>query len=186
MVRAAVIDRRRDAVRQIVPEAADVADRKDLGRDLHRRRTGIEVTDPRRGDDGSRAERTKRVGSVHASPQQRQRSRDHAGAQDPENCQYALDRVGKLNADDGVGLQAELTQLGRDRGNGAVGFRISETARRAIGEALAVGWIGERDSVGPSRGGAAERVVEGRCRNDFGLGIAEDHLAGSCHQDSGK
>jgi hypothetical protein len=27
---------------------------------------------------------------------------------DAEDCQHALDRVGKLDADDGVGLQAEL------------------------------------------------------------------------------
>ena len=106
--------------------------------------------------------RAERGGSVDASPQQRQRRRDHAGAQDAENCQYALDCVGKLNADDGVGLQAELTQSGRDRGDGAVGFGIGQTARRAVGEALAVGRIGECDGVRPPRGGAAEHVVERR------------------------
>jgi hypothetical protein len=35
------------------------------------------------------------------------------------------------------------------------------------------------------RSGAAEQLVERRRRNAFGFGIAEDHLAGSCHQVSG-
>ena len=45
--------------------------------------------------------------SLGAPPQQRQRHRDHAGAQHAEDGQHALDGVGERNADDGVGRQAE-------------------------------------------------------------------------------
>ena len=131
----------------------------------------------------SLAERACHVG---APPQQRQRHSDHAGAQHAEDRQHALDGVGELDADDGIGLQAERAQPGRDRGNHAVRLGVGEAARRAVGEAFAVGRIGERKGVGPPRGGAAEHIVERGRRKVFGLGIAEDHLAGSRHQVSGK
>ena len=67
-------------------EAADMADRKDVGRDLHRHRAGVEVADARRGDDGFGAEPAERACGVGAPPQQRQRRRDHAGAQHAKNA----------------------------------------------------------------------------------------------------
>ena len=55
-------------VRQISAEAADMADRKDVGRDLHRHGAGIEAADPRCGDNGSGANLAERACHVGAPP----------------------------------------------------------------------------------------------------------------------
>ena len=82
------------------------------------------------------------------APEQRQRRRDHAGAQHAEQRDDALDGIGELDRHHGIGLQPERAQPGGNRRDGAVGFRISQLARRPAGQALAVGRIGERQRVG--------------------------------------
>ena len=122
-------------------------------------------------------------------PQQRQRRRDHAGAQHAQERDHALDRVGQLHADDGVGLQAEVAQPRSDRGDRAVGLRVGERRGAAVGEGFAVGRIGQRERVGTAHAGAAEQVVErrgGSPSERLRRGSRIIWLSSRCHQVSGK
>ena len=152
---------RHHAVGQVVAEAADVADRKQLGRHLHgdlglRIGPGTRGRDDRLGADASTARRPS-----PACARAEARRRDHAGAQHAEQRDDAVDGIGELDRHHGVGLQPERAQLGRQRRDGAVGLRIAETARGTPGQPLAVGRIGERQRVGMTYAGTAEQIVEG-------------------------
>ena len=59
---------RNQAVRQTGAEAADMADRKDVGRDLHRHRAGVEIANAGLGDDGFGADLAERACHVGAPP----------------------------------------------------------------------------------------------------------------------
>ena len=95
---------------------------------------------------------------VGAPPQQRQRRRDHAGAQHAEHGQKVLDDIGQLDADDGVGRQTHAAQAARDRRHHAVGLGKGEPARRAVGEARAVRRVDQRERVGMAPGEVTEHV----------------------------
>lgn len=55
-------------VRQVVAEAADVADREDVGRDMHRQFAQIDVADPSAGDQGLGPDQRQRVDGVSLAP----------------------------------------------------------------------------------------------------------------------
>ncbi len=74
--------------------------------------------------------RAERRGGIGVPPQQRQRRRDQAGAQHAEQRDHALDRVGKLDADDGVGRQAEARSRAASAEIARSALRIGEPARR--------------------------------------------------------
>jgi hypothetical protein len=119
-------------------------------------------------------------------PQQRQRHRDQPGAQDAEQHHHGVDRVGDLEADDLVGLQPHVAQPFGHRRDRPLGLCISQAARGAVGDALAVGRVDQRDGVGPACGGAAKQVIEGRARalgehrGVLGRGLSEDHAEPHC------
>ena len=60
--------------------------------------------------------------------------------------------------------KAERAQPGGERRDGAVGLRVSQRARRAVGEARAVRRVDQRQRIGDAHAGAAEQVVERRRR----------------------
>ena len=107
---------------------------------------------------------TERGNAFGAPPQQRQRHGDQPGAQHPEQREHAFDRVGDLDADDGVGVQPHAPQPSGDGRNHAIGLRIGEAARLAVGEALAVGRVDERNVVGPPLRRPAQQLIERRAR----------------------
>jgi len=78
---------------------------------------------------------------------------------------------------------AHAAQPPGDRRHHAVGLGIGQAPRRAIGEAFAVWWIGERRRIGSPFGEAAEHLVDAdadlsawRLRRSLS-GIAEDHCS---------
>ena len=145
--------------------------------------------DQRAGADGGNG-----GGAIGAPPQQRQRRGDQARAQDAEQRQHGLDRVGHLQRDDLVALEPVLAQPRGDGGDGAIGFGEGEPARRAGGEGLAIGRIEQGDIVRTLGDGGAEQVVEGDAPAGAGgllrLRGSEDHDVphggGSRHQVSGR
>ena len=131
--------------------------------------------------------RDKRRHHLLLAPEQRQRRRDHAGAQHAEQRDDAVDGVGKLHRHHGIGLQAEPAQPGGERRNGAVGLRIGQPPRRAAGEARAVGRIDQRQRVGAAHAGAAEQVVERGAVAACLLSVCRRGSFGApCHQVSGR
>ena len=148
--------------------------------------TMISRADPRCGDDRLGADAGQRGDDLGLPPQHRQQRRDHAGAQDAEDAKDALDRVRQLNADHRVGLEAERAQARRDRPDDAVGLRVGELPRLAVGKVHAVIGVGERDGVGIADRGTAEQVVERGALGLFQRGRADDHVAFSAHQVSGR
>ena len=69
------------------------------------------------------ADAAQRIDHVAAAPEQRHGRGDHAGAQNSEKRDNAVDRIGQLHRHDGVGRQTERTQARRDRGNCVIGLR---------------------------------------------------------------
>ena len=94
---------RHDAVGQVGAKAADIADRKHVGRNAHGELTMIEAADMAAGDQRLGADPLQRGDRIGAAPQQRQRCRNHAGPHHAENGENVFDDVGQLDADDGVG-----------------------------------------------------------------------------------
>ncbi len=182
---------RHDAVRQLAPETADVADGEELDRGFDRHVGGAGVADARGGDDRLGADLAERGDDLLLAPEQRQRDGDHAGAQHAEQRDDAFHRVAELDRDHGVGGQAEAAQLGGDRGDRPVGVAIGQPARRAVGDAATVGRIGHRQAVRVAHAGAPEQAVEGRAVMHHGRGaavfvVAQDHVASPCHQVSAR
>jgi hypothetical protein len=80
-----------------------------------------------------------------------------------------------LHRYDGVGRQAKRTQACRDGGNCVIGLRITQGARRAIGEALAVRRVNERGGFGVPNPGTAKEIIK-RCGDtSCPVDFAEDH-----------
>jgi hypothetical protein len=88
-----------------------------------------------------------------------------------------------LHAHHAVGGKAKRAQPGGNAPDDAIGLRVVELPRFAVGEMRAVVRIGERDGVGIADGGAAEQIVERGARV---TGRADDHVAFSAHQVSGR
>jgi hypothetical protein len=113
------------------------------------------------GDQRAGADRSHGVGAIGAPPQQRKRRGDQARAQHAEQSQHGLDGVRHLQGDDVVALEPVPAQPRRDGRDGPIGFDISEPARGARREGLAIGRIGEGDGVRALGHGGTEQVVEG-------------------------
>ena len=100
---------------------------------------------------------------------------NHAGAQNSEKRDNAVDRIGQLHRRDGVGRQTERTQARRDRGNCVIGLRVTRAAWHAIRETLAVGRVNERGGTGMPDAGTTKEIIkrcgDARCPVD----LAEDH-----------
>ncbi len=191
---------RHHAVGHVPSEAADEADMEGLDRGLHGVIELIVRADAPAHDQRTGTGATERVGDIGPPPQQRQRHRDHSGAQHRQERQHALDAVAELQADDRVRAHADPAQPAGDRRNHAIGLCIGEGAGREVGETLAVGWVDQRDRIRPPFDGATKQVVEGRATANarvhrFAVGFAEDHgavliaakfsLRHRCHQVSG-
>ena len=113
------------------------------------------------GHDRLGADAAERRDDLALAPQQRQRRRDHAGAQHAEQRQRRSRPCWATASPTTVSVcrpsprkRAAIAEID------AVGLRISQPARRAVGEAVAVRRIGQRDRVGLAHAGAAEQVVE--------------------------
>ena len=94
--------------------------------------------------DRFRANTAQSINHVAAAPEQWHRRSNHAGAQDSEKRDNALNRVGQLHRHDRVGRQAEGTQPCRDSGDCVIGLCIAQAAWRSVSETLAVWRINER------------------------------------------
>lgn len=161
------------AIRQRAPEATDLADRKQLGRHLHGDLGMSGCANARRCHNRFGADAFERGGYFLLAPEQRQRHRDHAGAQHAEQGDGAFHRMGKLDRHHGVGLQAEPPQLRGQRRYRSVGLRVSQPARRTVGESLTVGRIEQRQRIRAPHAGAAEQVVErGAVAGRFAIFVA--------------
>ena len=104
---------RHHAVGQIAAEGADMADRKQLGRGQHGGLGLLLGADARAGDDGLGADAAQRGHDLLLAPEQRQRRRDHAGAQHAEQRDHAFDGVGQLQRDHRVGLAGRARAAAR-------------------------------------------------------------------------
>ena len=82
LVGAEEVVERHDPVRQIAAEAADIADREDVGGDVHRQLAQIDVADASAGDQRLGADQRQRGDGVGRAPQERERRGDQPGAQD--------------------------------------------------------------------------------------------------------
>ena len=82
--------------------------------------------------------------------------------------------------------EAQPAQLGGERRYRTVGLREGKLARRAAGEARAIGRIDQRKRLRARHAGAAEQVVERGAIAARLFGVGQDHLASPCHQVSGK
>ncbi len=102
----------------------------------------------------------------------------------PSSASTLVDRIGQLQRDHRVGWQAEPAQPRGNRGNHPVGLRVSELARCAVGEMLAVRRIDERHRIVATHAGAAEQIVERGARRGALVRGIEDHAF--VHQVSGR
>ncbi len=155
------IGERHHAIREILSEAAHVADGKHVGRHRHGGLSLVERADAIAGDQHLRPDARERRDRIGTAVKQRQRRDDHSRPQHRKRRQKTCGDIGQLNADDRVGGQPHVAQA---RGNGrhdAVGFRVGEPIWAAIGESGAIGRIGERESVGTAQRLAVENAVEG-------------------------
>ena len=164
-----------------VAEAADVADREHLRRHLHGE---LAMIDSRRCGDvvmmALAPMPAERRGGLGAPPQQRQRRRDHVrraarrGASARSRPCWAAAMPTTVSV-----CRPSRRSRRRDRRDDAVGLGVGEAARRAVGEARAVGRIDERDRVRPrastARRNSSSSVVwppDRRCPPSC---VAEDH-----------
>ena len=187
---------RHHAVGQVGAKAADIADRKHVGRNPHGELAVIDAPDMAASDERLGADARERCDRFGPAPQQRQGRGDHAGPHHAENGENVLDDVGQLDADDGVGRQLHLAQAPGDRRDHAVGLGKSEAPRRAVGESFAVRRVGQRQRLGPALRDAAENLVDGDAARALlrlrVRGLTKDHcsadpcLAGRRHQVSGR
>ena len=147
----------------------------------------VDLADHAARDQRTRAGLLQRRRRVRLPPEQRQRRRDHSGAQYAEQRDRALDRVGKLQRHDGAGRQAVTAQHRGERRDRAIALRVGEAARRAVGHARAVRRIDQRERIRPARERAAEEVVErGAHRMRRRRSRARSRVHGLlCHQVSG-
>ena len=159
---------RHDAVRQIVAEAADVR----IGNSSAATCMAMSACAcaPMRDEVMIALAPTRRKRGHHLlhAPEQRQRRRDHAGAQHAEQRDDAVHGVGELNRHHGVGLQPERAQPGGKRRYGAVGLR-HKSAGAAAGRSGFRNWA---DRPAPARrrgvrrrGGTGRRAWRGYRRS---------------------
>ena len=179
---------RHHAIGQVRAEGADMADGKEVRRHLHghlglRQRSGAGA-----GDDSLGADAGKCGDRILPVPKQRQRRRDHAGAQDSEQRQHALHRIRQLQRHHCVGRKAQGAQARGKARNEPVGLRIREHARRAVGECCTIGRIDQRQRVRVAHAGAAEQVVKGYAcvGGNVSAGVEDHDFSPACHQVSGR
>ena len=180
---------RHHAVGQVAPEAADVADGKQLGRRQHGDFAG--ALPPTRAQVTMALAPTprKRRDDLLLAPEQRQRRRDHAGAQHAEQRDHAFDRVGRVGSP--PPRRSCRPSARRRRGEG--GDRRGRLPRRSalrgapsvkrsrLGGSISASACGWRT---PARRNRSSSVAPCAAR---AVGAAEDHvLASSCHQVSGR
>ena len=133
-------------------------------------------------------------GTIGVPPQQRHGRGDQARPQHAEQGEHSFDGVGHLQRDDFVACEPISGEPRGDSADGAIGLRVSEPARHARGEGLAMRRIDQGEMVGTLRDGATEQVVEGDASAGAGgllwLWGSEDHDVphggGWCHQVSGR
>jgi hypothetical protein len=151
---------RHHAVGQLRAEAAHIADGKHFGGHAHAELAVLEIADAAAGDQRLGADAGKRRNRIGAAPEKRERRDDHSCPQYAEHRQKIFDDVGHLHADDGVDRQAHAAQPPGDRRDHAIGLGIGEAPRRTVGEAFAIGRIGQRRRAGPPFREAAEHLVD--------------------------
>ena len=171
------------AVGRALAKAADIADREDFDGDLHGEVVMIAGSDPAAHDQRVRPDPAQCGDRLGTPPEQRQRHGDQPGAQHAEQREHALDRVGDLDANQHVAAQPHPPQPAGDGRDHAVGLRVGQAARLAVGEALAIRRIDQRDGVGAPQRRPVQQFVEGRARADTGAGrsttrLGEDHGEG--------
>ncbi len=108
-------------------------------------------------------------------------------AQHAEQRDHALDGVGKLQSDHSVGGKPQPAQPGGKGRNSTVGLGIGQSARRPVGEALAVVRIEQRQVFGLAHAGGALQLIErGAVAGRLALCVAQNHEASPRHQVSGR
>ena len=154
------VGERHHAVRQLLAEAAYVANGKHVGSDVHGALSVVERADVIAGDDCLSADTGERDRRVVATVEQRQRGHDHLRPQHAERRQKILDDIGQLNADDRVGRQSHIAQPRRNGTHNAIGFGVGEVTWVSAGKACAVERVDQRQRVRPALSVAMENVVE--------------------------
>jgi len=150
------------AFRQIVAEAADMADRKCLGGSVHREIGVVETVDPGRCDDGTRAGAVERDRQFRLPPEQR-KQRDHEPrAVRGKHGQDEFHRVGQLNRDHRIIRQPGFDEMRRQGSNRAIGLGKGQALRRLAGDTRLVERIEQRQRIRLARQDTPEQDVERR------------------------
>ncbi len=165
---------RRHSLRHVAAEHADMADRERFGCRVHRDLGVVDAVDPGRADDAARADAVQRVGQFRLAPELRQQRHDQPGAHRRQHRQRRLDRVRQLDCDDRSRRQRGIKEMRSEVGDGAIGLRVGQPARRLAGHALLVDRVGERVGVRFAGDAAAEQIVERR-RAGHGIGYTFHH-----------
>ena len=145
----------------VAAEAADIADRKDLGGDLHGEVEMIDRADPPAHD--------QRIGAdaARARPPHSARRHNSGSGIAISPARSTPSSVSTLSTVLAICMptiasrvQPHAAQPPGDGRDHAIGLRIGEAARLAVGEAVAVGRIEQRNVVGPPLRRPAEQLVE--------------------------
>ena len=175
--------KRDDPVGEERAEAANIAQRENLSRNMHCEIAMIAVVDAGHRDERARSDPRQGRAAVSLAPEQWQRGSDHSRTQNAENCEYALDRIRQLQRHHGICRQSELAQPHCDGCDDQIGLRIGDAARRAIGELLTVRRIAKCDGIRSPRRRAREQIVE--CRSPAGNGLRIGWFAEGAAEDHG-
>src|SRR4051812_27049963 len=146
----------------MIAKAADMTDRKGLGRRVHRQVSMLDTVDPGRGHDGARSGAIERNRQFGLPPQQREQDNGEPGAIRSQHRKNELDRVGELNSDNGIVRQSGFDEMRRQRRDRAIGFGVGQAFWRLAGDALFVDGIEQRQRIRSSGEGSSKQYIERR------------------------
>ncbi len=162
---------RRHALGKIAAETEDVADRKRLDRRVHRQVGVVDAVDRPHGHDGARARAVEGGRQFGLSPELRQQCHDQARAQRSEHRQHELDGIRQLDGDDGCGRKPGIDELGGQRGDRKIRFRVGQPDRRLAGDPPLVRRVDQGGDARLTGNDPAKNIVErGGCAGRGGAG----------------
>ena len=150
------------AFRQVIAEAADVADRECFDRGVHGEVGMVDAVDPARGHDRARPGAIERDRQFRLPPEQRKQRHDQPGAMRGQHRQHEFDGIGQLDCDHGIGRQTGFDEMRRQRRDRPIGLREGQAFGRLARDARLVERIEQRQRIRLPRQDPAKQSVKRR------------------------